>query len=71
VNAGKQSFFRKLVAQIFSSPVPVDGSYVFDLHGRWRYQPRRDPRRSARPQRKVAGGAEVVDGGAALIGTCR
>ncbi len=40
MNAGKQSFFRVLLRRILSSSVPVDGGYVFDLHGRWRYEAR-------------------------------
>ncbi len=48
----KQSFFRALLAQIFSSASPVDGGYIFDLHGRWRYDaPRVTSDRDGPPER--------------------
>ncbi len=68
MNVGKHSFFRRLLAQILSSSIPVDGAYVFDLRGRWRYQPQRNLRESA-PAQDVREGK--VEGGAAVIGTCR
>ncbi len=36
----RQSFLKAPVAQVRPSTAPADGSYVFDLRGRWRYEPR-------------------------------
>ncbi len=69
MNAGKQSFFRKVLAQILSSSIPVDGAYVFDLRGRWRYQPQTGARPGVPAPRHVSDGLE--EGGAAVTGTCR
>ncbi len=40
MNVGNPSFLKRLLSQLLSSCAAVDGTYVFDLHGRWRYQPR-------------------------------
>ena len=54
----KQSFFRALLAQIVGSASPVDGGYIFDLHGRWRYDA---PRGNTKPiERQPAGVTEVL-----------
>ncbi len=44
----KQSFFKAVLAQILSSASPVDGGYIFDLHGRWRYESRPPERGTCR-----------------------
>jgi hypothetical protein len=55
VSVRKQSFLKKLIARIVSSAVPVDGGYVFDLRGRWRYEPpRQEEHPRVRPQKPDA-----------------
>jgi hypothetical protein len=36
----RQSFLKMLVAQVRTGTAATSGSYVFDLRGRWRYEPR-------------------------------
>ena len=38
------SLLKALVARIFRGNVAVHGGYVFDLRGRWRYEPRTSQR---------------------------
>ena len=40
MNARKRPLWKAVLAQLASSAVPADGGYLFDLHARWRQQPR-------------------------------
>jgi hypothetical protein len=40
VNTRNRPLWKAVLAQLASSAVPADGGYLFDLHGRWRQQPR-------------------------------
>ncbi len=36
----RQSFLKILLVPVRTASAPASGSYVFDLRGRWRYEPR-------------------------------
>jgi hypothetical protein len=48
----RQSFLKTLVAHVRTSTATASGSYVFDLRGRWRYEPR--TRKSRREQHAMS-----------------
>ncbi len=61
MNVANPSFLRGLIARVFSRSVPADGGYVFNLRGRWRYEPRAE-RCQQNPMRRMWSGEVLAYG---------